>query len=376
MRWKGFSWFLAFALLGTLSCAAYMEVPATGPAWQGGGEIELSVFFDALSPYGDWLWVEPWGWVWTPWDVEPGWRPYTHGRWVATPLGWTWISDWAWGWAPFHYGRWSYDSFHGWIWIPDRVWAPAWVAWRRGPGWIGWGPLPPQARWRVGIGLDLGGLDLGIAIVEHGWCFVPERDFLDRRLPRRLAPLPRHGHLLRETRDATRYEEVERRVAVRSIEVEEVERLLGAVRRYRIEDVEKPPRAGDAVEREAVRIYRPEVREGAAGRTRERSAPPPAPEVKPQQPPPAREQRELRAWERDQIERLEREHQQERNQPPAQEKPAEVQQRQQEERRALEREVEREKKLLENRRERRAKEKAVEKEKQPKVKPKPPVPQR
>lgn len=157
---------LVILLLASLGCAAWFEgspLPAGAhPHYTAG----LPPFHDDLSPWGDWLRVEPWGWVWTPWDVEPGWRPYTDGRWVWTDLGWTWVSERPWGWAPFHYGRWTYHPYYGWLWVPGTDWAPAWVAWRQGHGWIGWAPLPPDIRWRFGIGLDLGGLDLGIVIVE------------------------------------------------------------------------------------------------------------------------------------------------------------------------------------------------------------------
>lgn len=382
---------LVFVVLGSVACAAYVDGP-TRP-WPPAAHFEISLFWDALSPYGDWLWVDPWGWVWTPWDVGPGWRPYTDGHWVWTHLGWTWVSERPWGWAPFHYGRWTYHSPHGWLWIPDTVWAPAWVAWRSGHGWIGWAPLPPQARWRIGFGLDLGGIDLGLSIVEHGWSFCGERDFLDRRVDRRLASLPRHAYLLRETRDATRYEEIERRVAVRSFDVEEIERQVGTVPRYRIEDLERPPHGGEAVSGSAVRIYRPEVKDESPGREPERRVAPP-PEAKgtrPQEPPPAvrekekkeierrqaQELRTLRSWEEEQRQKLEKEQQRERRQPPAQEKPAALERRQEEERRALRKDVEREKQVLDNRVERKAKAqqevKEKQQEKQRQAKPKPPA---
>lgn len=361
---------LALALLGLLGCAAYVEGPGP-PPWERSPRAEVSFFYDALAPHGDWLWVEPWGWAWTPRDVEPGWRPYTDGRWAWTDLGWTWVSDRAWGWAPFHYGRWTYDAYYGWIWIPDRVWAPAWVAWRSGPGWIGWAPLPPGAHWRIGIGLDLGNLDLGVAIVEHGWCFVPDRDFLAPRIHRHLAPLPRHGHLLRETRDRTRYEEVGHRVAVRAFDPEEIEPRAGRVERYRIEDLERPSRGGEAVERGAVGVYRPEVKpelkpevkEEAPGRAPERHAqpvPPPssARDQRELERTKARDERDLKAWEAEQRKRLDQEQSRERRQPPEGESAAEVRQRQEKERRTLSDEAKRERQLQDNRRDRKAKEKA------------------
>src|SRR3990172_900194 len=55
--------------------------------------IDASFFFDALDPYGDWVWVDPYGWVWAPGAVDPFWRPYTIGRWAWTEDGWTWVSE-------------------------------------------------------------------------------------------------------------------------------------------------------------------------------------------------------------------------------------------------------------------------------------------
>jgi hypothetical protein len=353
---------VVLALLGASGCAAYVAGP---PAAHPESAIEISLFYNDLASYGDWLWVDPWGWVWTPWDIEPGWRPYTHGHWVWTSLGWTWASDWSWGWAPFHYGRWTYHPYNGWIWIPGRVWAPAWVAWRSGHGWIGWAPLPPAARWQAGIGLDLGGVNLSLSIVQHGWSFVGERDFLDAHVWRRLEPLPRNAYRLRETEDRTRYEEVDRRVAGRGIGVEEIERHSGPVRRYRVEDVEKPPPPsppGGAAR------TRPDFREGEAGRPPTRpGATPGAAAAAPQPPPSAdkepperratREARELTTWEQQQRQRLEQEQQQELRKPlPPGETAVERDRRQQEERRTLQKDVEREKQLLENRKDRRTKE--------------------
>ena len=68
--------------------------------------VSFQVFYDDLSPYGDWIETPNYGYVWVP-NVAPGFSPYgTNGYWVYTEYGWTWVSTYAWGWAPFHYGRW------------------------------------------------------------------------------------------------------------------------------------------------------------------------------------------------------------------------------------------------------------------------------
>lgn len=253
--------FLSLVLL-TLGCAGAAYEPAGPPAWRPGPEasVEVSFFYGELAPYGDWILIEPYGWVWTPWGTPSGWRPYTVGRWVYTAHGWTWVSEWPWGWAPFHYGRWTWHPHWGWLWIPGRVWAPAWVVWRYGPGWVGWAPLPPGVEWRVGVGLWLGDVDLDLAIGSHWWVFVAERDFLEPRPLRRAVPMIRNPELLRQTRDVTRYEELADRVAVRGVPVEEIERSVGrAVSRREVEDLTAPPpQATEPVEQDRVRIYRPE----------------------------------------------------------------------------------------------------------------------
>jgi hypothetical protein len=78
--------------------------------------------------------------------VEVGWRPYANGHWERTDAGWYWASDEPWGWATYHYGRWDFSVNFGWIWVPHTQWAPAWVSWRQGAGYVGWAPLPPSAR--------------------------------------------------------------------------------------------------------------------------------------------------------------------------------------------------------------------------------------
>ena len=105
--------------------------------------ISYQVFYDQLSPYGQWVDFPSYGYVWLP-NAGPDFYPYSsRGSWIMTDYGWTWLSDYSWGWAPFHYGRWDYDNFYGWYWVPDNVWGPAWVTWRRAPGYYGWAPLGP-----------------------------------------------------------------------------------------------------------------------------------------------------------------------------------------------------------------------------------------
>lgn len=64
--------------------------------------VSFQVFYDALSPYGQWVDYQNYGYVWIP-DVSPEFAPYSSdGYWILTDYGWTWVSDYEWGWAPFH----------------------------------------------------------------------------------------------------------------------------------------------------------------------------------------------------------------------------------------------------------------------------------
>ena len=116
------------------------ESPPPPPA---GSEVASEeVFYSRLAPYGSWAWVAPYGRVWVP-SVGYGWRPYYYGRWVLTDWGWTFVSDDPWGWAAYHYGRWNWGLGVGWYWVPGTIWAPAWVSWRYGGGFVSWCPLGP-----------------------------------------------------------------------------------------------------------------------------------------------------------------------------------------------------------------------------------------
>ena len=101
-------------------------------------------FYEPLAAHGAWIEVGHCGRCWHPARVAVEWQPYSYGHWVWTDCGWFWESDEPWGWACYHYGSWVYDPVYSWVWVPDIEWAPAWVSWRVGGGYIGWAPLPPR----------------------------------------------------------------------------------------------------------------------------------------------------------------------------------------------------------------------------------------
>jgi len=111
--------------------------------------------YEDLDENGAWREIPPYGPVWVPTAVAPGWAPYQYGHWAwVEPWGWTWVDDASWGYAPFHYGRWVYTGGY-WGWSPGPIYArpfyaPALVAWFGGPGW------------GVNLGFGFGG--------GFGWC--------------------------------------------------------------------------------------------------------------------------------------------------------------------------------------------------------------
>lgn len=132
--------------------------------------VNFQVFYNDLSPYGNWVDNPDYGYVWFP-NVSAGFTPYgTNGYWIFTDAGWTWVSNYSWGWAPFHYGRWFFDAEYGPMWVPGYEWGPGWVTWRRSDGYYGWAPIGP------GISIDLA-YSSAYDIPDNHWRFVRDRDF-------------------------------------------------------------------------------------------------------------------------------------------------------------------------------------------------------
>jgi hypothetical protein len=328
--------------------------------------VDVSIFYDELSPYGRWFTLDGYGWVWTPYDVHAGWRPYTYGYWVFTDYGWTWVSRWRWGWAPFHYGRWFFHRGHGWVWRPGRDWAPAWVMWRHRPGWVGWAPMPPQVEWQAGLRARWDEVD---RIIEpHWYSFVEERNFAARDLDRRLELQARNVTLLRETENVTNYAEFEHRAANRSVNVERIEQATGRpVERHRVVESGSPGR-GDEIRGGDAVFYRPRIERETTDRApRQVDAPrrTPAPTAEQIRRREETEQRQLETQQARERQALENRQRIERTQPPRQTKPEEINRQHENQRRALEEQMRREKQILKNRQ-----------EQQRKVEPAPPAPAR
>jgi hypothetical protein len=217
-RWLQAGGAAVITLLSGVSCA--MGPDEFGPQVTTSSlpvDSDMSQFREVLSPYGTWMDLPDVGWVWRPDPnvVGTDFVPYaTGGQWAYSDWGWTFETSWDWGWAPFHYGRWFRSPAAGWVWWPDSEWAPAWVDWRWGDGFVGWLPLtPPGITLGVGIGL--------------GWTFVGANDFVSPNVVRYRLPPDRAPDLLRRTQPVG--ERVQGRVGHwnRGPEPERVARAIG-----------------------------------------------------------------------------------------------------------------------------------------------------
>ncbi len=199
----------------------YDGPPGGAPVSAEAGSVDD--FYDELAPYGEWVENDSYGLVWQPHRsvVGASFVPYsTSGHWQYTDSGWMFASEWKWGWAPFHYGRWYRDPYRGWCWVPGSVWAPAWVDWRFGGGYVGWAPLPPRHHRTV-------------------WVFASARDihrphihrYVHRSHPRYYRATSPVRHRIRSGRASWYF-------GPKRVEVERVGRIRVRPIRFR------PPRAG------------------------------------------------------------------------------------------------------------------------------------
>ena len=170
---------LVVALTG---CTTYVDQPRyrevyVPPAPEESSYVGIraeSDFYEPLSPYGRWEVVGSYGRCWIPGRVDRDWRPYCNGYWQRTDAGWYWASDEPWGWATYHYGRWDLSPQFGWYWVPQTQWAPAWVSWHEGGGYVGWAPLRPSSRFGRG-----GSIEVDVRVISpRAFVFVEERRFL------------------------------------------------------------------------------------------------------------------------------------------------------------------------------------------------------
>ena len=244
-------------------------------------------FYEPLTPYGEWVVVASFGRCWRPARVDAAWRPYASGYWQRTDAGWYWASDEPWGWATYHYGRWDWTRQYGWIWVPQTQWAPAWVSWRQGAGYVGWAPLPPAARITVG-----GTVEIGDAVIAARFVFVEERRMMEPVRPRSV--IVNNTTVINKTVNITKIKVVNKTVINEGPHTDVIERASGRkVQALPVRDVrhkeetefvarkrgDRPPDA-----RGVSTATRAEPAPAAPGRPRELSEPTPV--AKPNRPEP------------------------------------------------------------------------------------------
>jgi len=227
-------------------------------------ELDISYFYDYLSPYGIWVYHPPYGYVWIPGGMSRGWRPYTYGRWIWTNYGWTWISSYEWGWIPFHYGRWGWSPELGWFWVPDTIWGPAWVIWRWGDFYLGWAPLPPRVPLVPGVGI----ISLPFELPGYYWIFIDGQYFMSPYLYRYVIPYERNITIINYTVIKTNIYVRNNVIINEGIDIDRIRRVTREeVVKYDIRDARRPGQA--QFEREGVFLYKPNFiqKEGARPRS-------------------------------------------------------------------------------------------------------------
>jgi hypothetical protein len=222
---------------------------------------ELRPYAPALDAYGRWDYVAPHGYVWFP-SVHAGWRPYHDGSWAFTRYGWTWHGRDRWAWPTHHYGRWGFTGAF-WYWIPATVWAPAWVTWSVGAGYVSWAPYGwhrPYDAWdRRDHPAYRPNYD-----PWRGWTVLPRQHFGPRRNVRSFAI---DGHRLD---DFARREVLSRAVPAREVENVAVPRGSTDAPGAR-GNVRRPPPSGAGaagvteVPRDSRRVTDPPARSGRVG---------------------------------------------------------------------------------------------------------------
>jgi len=227
------------------SCATQRPVSAQQ------GYVDSQVFYDELSPYGEWVDYPNYGYVWLP-DVDEDFSPYsTSGYWVMTDYGWTWVSDYPWGWAPFHYGRWDYDDYYGWFWVPDYEWGPSWVTWRTGNGYYGWTPMRPGISINLSFGYDYHDL--------NQWNFVSDRDFGRRDMYRYYADRNEYNTIIVNSTviNNTYIDRSRNTTYISGPSRNDVQRVTGRrINNYSVRDNDRP---GQVLKNSQLQIYRPQI---------------------------------------------------------------------------------------------------------------------
>ncbi len=206
---------MCFLPLGLRSAIAHE--PAT---------VDFAYFDKTLSAHGNWVNDPEYGRVWRPTHLPRGWRPYTYGSWVYTrDYGWMWVSDEPYGWVVYHYGRWAWSTRYGWVWIAGYQWAPAWVEWCYGGGYVGWAPVGPDFYWQGDH--YYGSYACTSPAFYSQAVFVSERYYGRRGMASHYEPASRNAVAARATVNVTTYGRGPSGIANRSVDVAKLEAATG-----------------------------------------------------------------------------------------------------------------------------------------------------
>jgi hypothetical protein len=266
-------------LLMTVGCAGYYSSsnlgypPGGGNYNDPGGQMysggqrgygqneDTSYFYDRLSLYGNWIDLNPNGYVWTPRHTGYRFRPYSDGHWAWTEYGWTWIANQEWGDITYHYGRWGWDNDIGWFWVPGTVWGPAWVTWRSSDQYMGWAPLPPEFEFNAGMSFNSGSMDIPL----NFWIFIQGSHFQDRNLNPYVLPFERNRTIVNYTSMRNNIYSRNDRIINEGIGVNDIRRITGrAVPTYALADAQQPGRT--MVQGQKVQIFRPSIKQNQAAK--------------------------------------------------------------------------------------------------------------
>jgi hypothetical protein len=217
--------------------------------------VNFQVFYDQLSPYGQWIDNATYGYVWIP-SAGNDFIPYsTAGYWMYTEYGWTWYSEYNWGWAPFHYGRWDFNNHYGWYWIPDNEWGPSWVIWRSSAGYYGWTPMRP------GVNINIA-FSNGYNSNNDYWIFVRNRDIGRSNIHRYRVSKRDQENVFRNSKMINNtYNDRKRNTKyISGPGIDDVQRATG--KKVRVVGVQDNDNPGQAYHKGQLNIYRPNVNKG------------------------------------------------------------------------------------------------------------------
>ncbi|MBV8619340.1 MAG: chromosome partitioning protein ParA [Curvibacter sp.] len=166
--------------------------------------------YQQLDGWGDWQSDNTWGTIWYPQVSVVDWAPYRYGQWVwMDPWGWTWVDDAPWGFAPFHYGRWVQVGGR-WGWVPGSLgprpaYAPALVGFIGNPvpgrprlslkPGVPWVPLAPGERWQPGYNLSpryLNQVNQPVHPAPAG-LQPPANGYINQQRPQAITSTPNHN---------------------------------------------------------------------------------------------------------------------------------------------------------------------------------------